>query len=118
MKFFISPPEATSWNLEVQELAHAIQKTFGDIEIHPMEHETSHALEWTSANGIEGSLDSDRNTIVLEGDIGACARFALWYRDFVPNAQALVFFDESYSADVALTANTNIDDLMTPFVPG
>jgi len=66
-------------------------------------------LRWSSstAHGVLiGGLARDGHTVVLDGDIRDCAAMAVWLRRLVPPAQAMVFYDEGYSASGPLEAAT------------
>ena len=115
MKIFISPVAETDWTVDAGELVAEIKSRFPEAIV--TERTTgAHSLEWKLADSVEGSLDLSGNTVVLDGNILDCARFAVWYRRLVPVSQLLVFYDESYSADLELELATTVEELITPFV--
>ncbi len=116
-KFFISPPEAPSsgWALKEGKLAEALRTRWPDAELEVVSRpESLYVLCWTvniDGEPIDGSLARNRLTVVLDGDVRAAAVFARWLRDIVPASQPLLFYDEGYSADIRITANTSPEDL-------
>ena len=120
MSYFVSPSEETEWQLAPSELGERLSRYWPDAEIRTVDNAASnHSLEWTlTINGsrIDGSLDKAGQAVHLEGDIDACARLARWLREQVPPQQELVFYDEGFSADVALLPTTSEEELVAPFV--
>src|SRR5262249_41279673 len=55
---------------------------------------------------VDGRLSRDGLFVALDADVHASARFARWLRSIVPSTQPLAFYDEGYTADVPLTAET------------
>jgi len=118
MKIYISPPNKTDWRLDSGAFASWLSSEFSGVLIRERGVSQAHSVEWTWVAGqceVEGSLDAEGNTIVLDGDIDRCAEFAVRYRAYVPVSQALVYYDEGYTADVALRPETRTEDLTTPF---
>ncbi len=117
MSFFISPPKPTDWRLAPLSLQRALEGRFNSISVAQVEA-ANRLLEWsieTSSGILEGGLDTDGNAIILDGDLSDCAEFAVWLRSLVPTSQALVFYDEDYSADIELTLRTNTADIILMF---
>ena len=75
-------------------------------------HSPGHFRKWR----LDGTLTNDANVVHLDGDVRACATFALWFRSQVPTEQDLLFYDEGYSADVPLLVETTKDELVAPFL--
>lgn len=120
MKMFISPPTETNWTADPDELARLLAAFAPQMTVRRHDkHSSAHSLEWTwpTPDGpVEGSLNAARDCVVLDGDINRCADFAVWFRTLVPPVQPLVFYDESYSADVALEAHATAAELAAPFL--
>src|SRR5262245_65184905 len=55
---------------------------------------------------LAGTLSRDGLAVSLEADVHASAPFARWLRSIVPSTQPLLFYDEGYTADIPLTAET------------
>ena len=55
--------------------------------------------------------------MVLEGDVRDCAKFALLIRSMIDHKYPLLFYDEAYSADVALSSETTAHDIIKRFMP-
>ena len=63
---------------------------------------------------LDGALHRDRQGISLDGSLEDCAKFALWFRDFVPSNQALFFYDQGYNYQIDLQKNiTNVEIINT-----
>ncbi|MDP9070864.1 MAG: hypothetical protein M3N68_06195 [Actinomycetota bacterium] len=120
MTYFVSPSQETEWQLAPSELAERLSRQWPDAVIRPVENQASnHSLEWTMTIDrwrVDGSLDKTGQTVHLDGDIDACAHLARWLREQVPPQQELVFYDEAFSADVALLPTTTEEDLVAPFI--
>lgn len=120
MKMFISPPSETTWKTDPDELALRLVEFSAGITVRrEKKHSSSHSLEWTWSTPegpIEGSLSAGLDCVILDGDLRRCAEFAAWFRTTVPLDQALVLYDEGYSADVALEAGVSAEALVAPFV--
>lgn len=120
MSYFVSPPEATHWSISHVNFVKVFHNRWSDADINYVSNpQSNHAVVWRILlNGqlVEGSLDRAGQAIHLDGDIFSSAEFTLWFRSIVPSEQALVFYDESYSADVSLTETTTIEELTKPFL--
>lgn len=120
MSYFISPPEKTDWRIGTDVLAKGLLTQWPDAQVEIITNPQSlHAIAWTLQIGewrLDGTLTKDGNVVHLDGDVRACATFALWFRTKVPTEQDLLFYDEGYSADVPLQVETTKDDLVAPFL--
>src|SRR5213078_997701 len=119
--YFISPPEATTWTFDADTLARSLCTAWPAAHVERISDPSGiHALRWTIESGlparIEGTLAKDGQTVHLDGDLRAVVVVARWYRSVVPSQQALVFYDEGFSADVRLTAQVTEDQLAQPFL--
>ena len=120
MSYFVSPQEETDWHLVPQEFSQQLTAAWPGIDVRAAESPDAYqSLEWTldlDGSWVEGSLSKSGQAIHLDGDIEACARFALWVRTHVPTDQELSFYDEGYSHDVALHSSSRVEELVDPFV--
>lgn len=119
--YFISPPEPTTWTFDVDAFARDLGLAWPAAQVERLADPASlHQLRWTIASGlpapIEGTLAKDGQTVHLDGDLRAAVAMARWVRSIVPLQQALIFYDEGFSADVALTAQVTDDQLVQPFL--
>ena len=64
---------------------------------------------------LEGKFNQNSSDISVDGDFDDCAVFALWFRSLVPATQPLLFYDDCFSVDVPLTAETTVADLVAAF---
>ncbi|HEX2570472.1 MAG TPA: hypothetical protein VH877_13020 [Polyangia bacterium] len=122
MSYFISPPEQTDWRMDIDSFERDLRQKWPNATIERRPPSDSfHALTWT-INGqndqlrIDGAITRTGQTIHLDGDVHACAAFARWFRSKTPDAQPLLFYDESYSADVPLRLDTTEDQIAHPFL--
>jgi hypothetical protein len=120
MGYFISPPEETDWKIDVNALCKAISLNWSKATIEIVNNPNSlYILTWSMEINtylLDGTLTKDRNVVYLDGDIRACAIFALWFRQQVPSEQKLIFYDEGYSCDIVLSQETSEVDLIQTFL--
>jgi hypothetical protein len=119
MSYFVSPPDETSWEFDVDDFRARLGE-WEDIEIREDARDPSspNMLEWVLPmrfGSVFGALDHSAQIIHLDGFLGDCALFALWLRGMVPGYVELLFYDENYSADVALVSFTREADLVRAF---
>lgn len=118
MSYFISPPDETSWEFDLELFQEQLSQ-WSDIAIEEVDDpEAYHSLQWNlpaRMGDLFGSLDASGQVIHLDGFLGDCALFALWLRNIVPPNIELLFYDEDYSADVALVTFTSESDLIRAF---
>lgn len=117
MSYFISPPDETSWEFDIPGFRNRLGDWKG-ITFHAPERTDEHALEWSIPmrfGDLYGALDGTGQVVHLDGFLGDCALFALWLREVVPDEVELLFYDEDYSADVALMRFTCESDLVRAF---
>ena len=120
MNYFISPPEPTDLKIEPAELINALKAEWSNIDIQTLDNpERAYSLSFRIplTNGIlEGSLERTGQSVVLDGDVRDCAKFALWLRLQFDSKHKLLFYDEAYSADVELGSETTADDIIKCFM--
>ena len=120
MRYFISPSEKTDWRISRDAFAKELLMQWPEAHIEMITNfQSLHALAWTLQIGewrLDGTLTKDANVVHLDGDIRACATFALWFRSRVPTEQDLLFYDEGYSADVPLLLETTKAELVAHFL--
>ncbi len=118
MSYFISPPDETSWEFDPDEFRERLSE-WQDIRFREIGDPASMtSCEWSMPmrfGELFGSLDHAGQVVHLDGFLGDCALFALWLRDLVPPDIELLFYDEDYSADVALMTFTREADLVRAF---
>lgn len=117
MSYFISPPD-DSGAFDIDLFREELSKWEG-IRIKVIDDPTDcHSLEWVVRlrhGDVFGALDREGEIVHLDGFLADCALFALWLRTIVPEDIELLFFDENYSADVALVAFTVESDFVRAF---
>ena len=120
MSYFISSPDETSWDFDATWFSEQLRRWEGVEQKTPdaPSYLPNNALEWTVPmrfGTLFGALDHTEQVIHLDGFLGDCALFALWLRQIVPHDVELLFYDEDYSADVALMIFTAEADLIRAF---
>jgi hypothetical protein len=120
VKYFVSPPGPTDWKLDPNQFREAVVSRWPGAQIRDVgdAHRTAALDVRLDVDGkqVDGTLSRDGLAIALDADVQSSARVARWLRSIVPDSQPLVFYDEGYSADVALTADTTEDELTRPFL--
>jgi hypothetical protein len=119
MSYFISPKERTDWRFDAQALAKDIQARWPGAHLESSEEPSKEPLSWTltlDGRRLEGSVAKTRKALHLDGDVRACAAFAVWLRSKIPQSQELLFYDEGYSNDVVLRAGVTAAQVATPFL--
>ena len=118
MSYFISPPDETSWEFDVEVFRERLSE-WQDITFRSsVDPSGINVIEWSMPlrfGELYGALDHSAQVVHLDGFLGDCALFALWLRDLVPPDVELLFYDENYSADVALLTFTCESDLVRAF---
>lgn len=118
MSYFVSPPDEVSWQFDLDAFRARLAEWEGIDIREPESPGDIHSLEWSlpiRVGEVYGSLDHAGQLIHLDGFLGDCALFALWLRTLVPEKVELLFYDEAYSADVALVSITRESDLVRAF---
>jgi hypothetical protein len=119
--YFISPPGDSDLRVETSTLAQALCEQWPDVRFIERD-DAANTLRWAVllSNGreVSGELQSGGKVFALDGDLYDAAEFARWVRRQIPQHYALIFWDQGYSADVALTESTSRDDLAEPFALG
>ncbi|MFN6464899.1 MAG: hypothetical protein RMZ41_024200 [Nostoc sp. DedVER02] len=118
--YYISPPETTNWQITPDILAKELKGQWNSAKIETIDSVQSiHSLAWILQIDrwrLDGTLTKEGNVVHLDGDVHACARFAIWFRTKVPIEQELIFYDEGYSSDVVIESETIESDLVQPFI--
>lgn len=118
MSYFISPPDETSWEFDIDVFRERLSEWQGIVFRESGDPAQLNVLEWSIPlrfGEVYGALDHSGQIVHLDGFLGDCALFALWLRTLVPSDVELLFYDETYSADVALMSFTNESDLVRAF---
>jgi hypothetical protein len=120
MEYLITPPEATDWRIDAEVFKENLVNNWSNLSLNPIVNaEDYYCLEWVimpprCQQRLDGALHRDRQGISLDGSLEDCAKFALWFRDFVPSNQALFFYDHGYNYHIDLQKNiTNVEIINT-----
>ena len=120
MSYFVSSPDEASWEYDIDAFRTRLNDWPG-VTVRDTQAQDPHYLNVIEfvvqgrTGDIFGALDSTQQIVLLDGFLGDCALFALWLRTWVPPRVELLFYDEEYSADVALVAFTNESDVVRAF---
>lgn len=116
MKYFVSPPDETTWRLDREEFVSALRRHWLGVEACYIDKpNAANQLEWSvriDGQRLDGWLDCTGDTVVLDAGLRGAAKFAIWLRSLAPSEQPLLFFDEGYSGSTDLTADTSEDHLL------
>lgn len=119
MSYFVSPRKETDWRIPAASFAERVAADWPGSEVGTVDSpESNRSVEWvTTIDGlrIDGSLDKAGQAGHLDGDIDACAQFALWVRSQVPPDQELIFYDEAFSVDVPISSSSTAEELADAF---
>ena len=120
MSYFISPPDNSDFQVSLDDFVASLQSKWPQLEIESVNNpKSNHLLEWKVTLDdrlLVGTLDKTQQVVHLDGDIRDCAHFAQWYQtQTVARKYTLAFYDEGYSAHVALSTGTTEQELIAPF---
>jgi hypothetical protein len=120
MNYFISPSEETDLKIDSAQLINRLKAKWLNIDIQHQDNPSrTYSLSFRiplKNSSIEGSLERTGQCVVLDGDVRDCAKFALWFRSWLDCKYNLLFYDEAYSADVALNLETTEHDIIKRFM--
>jgi len=122
MEYLITPPESTHWKIDQKKFINQLSQIGLEIDIHPVANpEDYYIVEGeikfpNTKQKLEVALHRDLQGISLDGLIEDCAKFAIWFRSFVPLSQALIFYDQGYNYHIELLENTKEDEILQTFV--
>jgi len=120
MNYFISPSEETDLKIDSAQLINRLKAEWPNIDIQPQDNPSrTYSLSFRiplKNSLIEGSLERTGQCVVLDGDVRDCAKFALWFCSWLDCKYKLLFYNEAYSADVALTLETTEHDIIKRFM--
>src|SRR5215472_14509343 len=110
MSYFISPPDDTNWKMRPDDFKNHLLAMWPNVLIRDLPTSEAFSFMWNicmRAGEVEGQFFQDGEGVVLDGDLGDCAAFAVWFRSLVPPKQKLWFYDEPFIAHVDLTSETS-----------
>lgn len=119
-KYLVSNPDGAEQPINPSEFASRIKSTWLLEDLSVLLNtgeENTRAVSWfmdAQGRGLDGCLFKNGH-LALDGDIRDCSNFAIWYRQQVPQQLKLVFYDDSYNADIALTNETTEQDIIATF---
>lgn len=121
MEYLITPPEKTNWQINKSKFFDNFLKQWLNIKIKRITNpDNYYSLEGfievlDSGKILEVALHRDRQGVSLDGYLEDCAKFAVWFRSQVPQAQKLVFYDQGYNAHIELQETTTESEIMKSF---
>lgn len=65
-----------------------------------------------------GRLHRDLQAMSLDADVPAAAAIAAWWRERVPDDVKLIFYDETYSADVVVEPGADAAKIASAYLGG
>ncbi|OQW91956.1 MAG: hypothetical protein BWK78_03075 [Thiotrichaceae bacterium IS1] len=119
MNYLISTAEPTIMNIELVPFVKQLQVQWQPVEIRPIDHpQRAYSLEWIILQNqfrLEGRLERNGQSVVLDGQLPDCAQFALWLRTLIDPQYKLFFYDQGYSADIELREGTTATEIINRF---
>lgn len=92
--YYVSTPDANNAICTPAQLRHWMDIGWPTTERIDITASETFDSEW-SLPGLTVRISTDGRTVVMEGDIPICAKFAAWLRQRVSASVDLIFFDES-----------------------
>lgn len=121
MEYLITPPEKTDWKINQSDFVNNLFREWPDIQIRQMTNpDDYYEFEWfTKVSGkalrLDGALHRDGRGVSLEGYLEDCAKFAIWFRSFVPKSQKLIFYDQGYNYYIELEEGITEAEILAAF---
>ncbi|HEY6970757.1 MAG TPA: hypothetical protein VJA94_16220 [Candidatus Angelobacter sp.] len=118
MSYLVSSPIKTNWHMTPTEFISKLLERWPKAQARARTFASPFSHDWKihmPAGVLEGKFNQNYSGISIEGELEDCAAFALWFRSVVPGAQPLLFYDDCFSVDVPLTAETTVADLVAAF---
>ena len=115
MFYVISPPEASDWLVDRDVLVQWLEQGWPGVVIEFDSCLPTRDVVWRIAmpeGEFEGSQDREGEAQYLDGPIATVVRYARWWREQVPESQALVLYDETYSTVIPLDPGVAEEDLL------
>lgn len=104
------------WSISKADLETKLRERWAAIPISDVTTGDAYVLKWEGPEIYEGRLAAAGDAIVMEGEIDACARVAVWFRGLVPATHTMQFFDEGYSASVDIRPGMTAEDLAAHYL--
>jgi hypothetical protein len=121
MEYLITPPETTDWQVNLDSFKDKLKKDWSNLSIKVINNlEDYYCIEWMidppeTQTRLDGALHRDKQGISLDGSLEDCAKFALWFRSFVPSYQKLIFYDQGYNSQIDLYSGVREGDIIKTF---
>lgn len=114
MKYYISPPEKTSWSMSPSEFVGYLLQRWPSAQVRTTRNPKL-SPEWRVelSDGImDGRFYPPLSGVVFEGiDGDDLVSFALWFRSLVPPEQPLLFYQEGFNWDMELKPDTTAQEI-------
>lgn len=115
--FLITNPDQENDFIQPSELAQKIESYWINASI-SSDIENDPCLSW-SIKIHDRRLDCSyfkNSHLSMDGDLGDCSKFAIWYRKQIPMELKLVMFDMGYNADIQLLTETTEQEITQTFL--
>ncbi|MEV0842264.1 hypothetical protein AB0I55_22340 [Actinocatenispora sera] len=96
-------------------LVAALKEDWPEAVITDQESQEVRRVVWEyseSGHDLEGYLHADGTCIYLDSGLELAAKFALWFRELVPNDIELLFCDDSYSFNGVIEHGMSVQEVM------
>ncbi len=113
--YFVSSPDRSDWVEEPAAFAAALRERWPDAEVREAPGDSTMGL-YFEAGGASGGLDRGGQAVNVDGEPEVAARVAAWWRQRVPDAVTLVFYDEAFAADVPVEPGADAGALVSAYL--
>jgi hypothetical protein len=114
--YLISTPEKGIEPISSSSLVSKIKSSWPDANI-SAETAEEIALSWSvkvENFRVDGCLFKSGH-LSMDGEVEDCIRFAIWYRQQIPQEIELVMYDDSYNDDIQLSSETTEQEMIKVF---
>jgi hypothetical protein len=119
MDYLVSPPDETDWRMDPADFEAALRSHWSVVHVHPNRGSDVYAFDFALMVGtgtVDGGFARDGQALGLQHDVHLCAEVASWFRTLVPAAQPLLFYDQTFNADVRLRPGMSGQELAAAYL--
>ncbi|MFF9056706.1 hypothetical protein ACF09Z_36840 [Streptomyces erythrochromogenes] len=106
---------STTWRIEPSALTPLLQDIWADTVIDPTIRSEARGFTWgfqTSRGPAETYLHTDGTCLYIDAALTDAAQIACIFRDCVPGSIEVIFCDQGYNFDLAITPDTTPAELL------
>ncbi|MFE6039860.1 hypothetical protein [Streptomyces sp. NPDC056452] len=105
----------TTWRIEPSALTPALQDIWADTITDPTIRSEVRGFTWsfwTSSGPAEACLHTDGTCLYIDAALADAAQIACVFRHYVPGSIEMIFCDQGYNFDLAMTPDTTPAELI------